>query len=76
MNENRALTLKLFGFAAGAFAFGFALVPLYDVMCEVTGFGNQKRLVEQSQVTGPAGTAGGATGATAHASSARMRTAR
>ncbi len=46
--ENRSLTLKLFGFAAGAFAFGFALVPLYDVLCEVTGFGNQKLLRVQS----------------------------
>ena len=42
--EHRSLTLKLFGVAAGAFAFGFVLVPLYDVMCEVTGFGNQKNL--------------------------------
>jgi cytochrome c oxidase assembly protein subunit 11 len=47
-DENRSLTLKLFGFAAGAFAFGFALVPLYDVLCEVTGFGNQKLLLVQS----------------------------
>ncbi|MBM4224266.1 MAG: cytochrome c oxidase assembly protein, partial [Gammaproteobacteria bacterium] len=29
---NRRLTLRLLGFAAGAFAFGFALVPLYDVL--------------------------------------------
>jgi cytochrome c oxidase assembly protein subunit 11 len=50
--ENRSLTLKLFGFAAGAFAFGFALVPLYDVLCEVTGFGNQKLLLVQSQEGG------------------------
>ena len=42
--EHRSLTLKLLGVAAGAFAFGFVLVPLYDVMCEVTGFGNQKNL--------------------------------
>ncbi len=46
--ENRSLTLKLLGFAVGAFAFGFALVPLYDVLCEVTGFGNQKLLLVQS----------------------------
>ena len=42
--ENSRLTLKLLGVALGAFAFGFALVPLYDVLCEVTGFGNQKDL--------------------------------
>ena len=46
--ENRRLSLKLAGFAAGAFAFGFALVPLYDVLCEVTGFGNQKLLLERT----------------------------
>ena len=46
--ENRSLTLKLAGFAAGAFAFGFALVPLYSVLCEVTGFGNQKLLLERT----------------------------
>ena len=47
MNENRKLTLKLGAFALGAFAFGFALVPLYDVLCDITGFGNQKSLAEQ-----------------------------
>jgi cytochrome c oxidase assembly protein subunit 11 len=44
-HENRRLALKLLGFTLGAFAFGFALVPLYDVLCEVTGIGNQKRLL-------------------------------
>ncbi len=54
--ENRSLTLKLLGFAVGAFAFGFALVPLYDVLCEVTGFGNQKLLqVQSSEGTSAAG---------------------
>jgi cytochrome c oxidase assembly protein subunit 11 len=47
MNPNKSLTLKLLGFAAGSFAFGFALIPLYDVLCEITGFGNQKALSEQ-----------------------------
>ena len=47
MNENRKLTLKLGAFALGAFAFGFALVPLYAVLCDITGFGNQKALAEQ-----------------------------
>ena len=45
--ENRKLTLKLLGFALGSFAFGFALVPLYDVLCDLTGFGNQKALAER-----------------------------
>jgi cytochrome c oxidase assembly protein subunit 11 len=30
-------TLLLFGLAVGMFGFAFALVPLYDVICEVTG---------------------------------------
>jgi cytochrome c oxidase assembly protein subunit 11 len=47
MNENKKLTLKLAAFALGSFAFGFALVPLYDVLCDITGFGNQKSLAEQ-----------------------------
>jgi cytochrome c oxidase assembly protein subunit 11 len=45
---NQRLLLKLLAFAAGAFAFGYALVPLYDVLCDVTGFGNEKRLAQRS----------------------------
>jgi cytochrome c oxidase assembly protein subunit 11 len=48
--QNERLMLQLLGIAAGAFAFGFALVPLYDVLCEVTGFGNQKDLRSASAV--------------------------
>lgn len=40
-NDNRSLSLRLAGLAAGMFAFGFALVPLYDVFCELTGFGGR-----------------------------------
>ena len=43
-DANRKLTLKLLAITLASFAFGFALVPLYDVICEVTGFGNQKSL--------------------------------
>lgn len=45
---NRQLLLKLLVFAGGAFAFGYALVPLYDVLCDVTGFGNERRLAQRS----------------------------
>ncbi len=48
--ENRTLTLKLGGIALGAFAFGFALIPLYDVLCDLTGYGNQRALAEARQV--------------------------
>ena len=44
--ENRSLHGKLWLFVAGSFAFGFALVPLYRVLCSVTGFGDQKLLTE------------------------------
>jgi len=44
MNQNQKLTLKLAAFALGSFAFGFALVPLYDVLCDITGFGDQSQL--------------------------------
>jgi cytochrome c oxidase assembly protein subunit 11 len=45
---NRLMTWKLFGFAAGAFVFAFALIPLYDVLCNVTGIGNAKQLLRTS----------------------------
>ncbi len=41
---HRRLVLALLVFVAGSFAFGFALVPLYDVLCTITGLGNQKGL--------------------------------
>jgi cytochrome c oxidase assembly protein subunit 11 len=49
--DNRALTWKLLVFVAGSFAFGFALVPLYRVLCSVTGFGDQKLLTEAVSAT-------------------------
>ena len=38
MTEHGRAASKLLGIAIGMFAFGFLLVPLYDVFCEVTGF--------------------------------------
>jgi cytochrome c oxidase assembly protein subunit 11 len=52
VSANRRLTLQLVGFTAAAFAFGFALIPLYDVLCSVTGIGNQKTLVRASSFDG------------------------
>lgn len=40
---NRALALRLLGGVATAFAFGFLLVPLYDVICEATGLNGKTR---------------------------------
>jgi len=39
--ENRALVGRLLILAVAMFGFGFALVPLYDVFCEITGFGGR-----------------------------------
>jgi cytochrome c oxidase assembly protein subunit 11 len=36
-----ALAGRLLLFAAGMFVFGYALVPVYDVFCEITGFGGR-----------------------------------
>ena len=39
--SNRGLTGSLVLFVFAMFCFGFALVPLYDVFCEITGFGGR-----------------------------------
>ena len=49
--QNRSLTRSLWLFAAGFFAFGFALVPLYRVLCNVTGYGDRTQLVRAASVT-------------------------
>jgi len=38
--ENRRLVRSLLIMTAGSFAFGWALIPLYNVFCKVTGIGN------------------------------------
>ena len=48
--SNRKLTRQLWLFAAGSFAFGFALVPLYQVICDVTGYGDRTKLREAASV--------------------------
>jgi cytochrome c oxidase assembly protein subunit 11 len=47
---NRRLTWQLWLFAAGSLAFGFALVPLYNVLCEVTGYGDRTKLQKAATV--------------------------
>ena len=47
---NRRLLAKLLLFTLGAFGFGYALIPLYDVLCDVTGFGNERRLAQKSVI--------------------------
>jgi cytochrome c oxidase assembly protein subunit 11 len=47
------LSLKLALIAVAMFGFGFALVPIYDVFCEVTGFGGRTASAAQSVVESP-----------------------
>ena len=41
MNSARTTTWKLLLLVAGMFGFGFALVPVYSLLCEVTGLGGR-----------------------------------
>jgi len=50
--DNRALLLKLFVIAIAMFGFGYALVPFYEKICEVTGLRNIDRAdqVQNTQI--------------------------
>jgi len=61
---NRGLTTQLLLFVAGSFLFGYALVPLYRVLCQVTGIGDQKALLAATAAPSLAGVAGVANAAT------------
>lgn len=39
--SNGSLALRLVALALGMFGFGFLLVPLYDVLCDITGIGGR-----------------------------------
>ena len=49
---NRLSALKLGVVFVAMFGFSFALVPLYDMLCEVTGFGGRTGVVEASSLDG------------------------
>jgi len=48
MNAQGRMALKLCVVAVAAFGFGFALVPLYDMMCRITGYGSSAALSQSS----------------------------
>lgn len=52
--KNRRTFLLLTGLAVGMFGFGFAMVPLYGLLCKVTGI----QSVEQRSTLGGQGTTG------------------
>ncbi len=45
---HRRLALQLGVIALAAFGFGYALVPLYNVLCSVTGYGDRRQLSRES----------------------------
>ena len=55
-NNNKMTTLRLVALAVGMFGFAFALVPLYNVICDITGLNgrtvSQAALLEE--ITPPA----------------------
>jgi len=50
-SANRKLLRGLLLMTAGAFAFGWALVPLYDVLCRAAGIGNAEAKAGRAVVT-------------------------
>jgi len=51
--NHRKLATKLLLVAVGMFGFGFALLPLYDVFCDLTGLGGRGvQVVESGQASG------------------------
>jgi cytochrome c oxidase assembly protein subunit 11 len=51
VSETRRHTLRLAAVTAGMFAFGFALMPLYGLVCDLTGFsGSTSMLVNPADV--------------------------
>lgn len=52
MKPHGKMALQLGAVALAAFGFGFALVPLYDVLCEITGYGSPRNLTTASAQPG------------------------
>ena len=46
--RNRRIAVNLAGLTLAMFGFGYALVPLYDVFCEITGLNGKTGRVEAS----------------------------
>ena len=53
MQKDRHLALKIGAMCLAMFGFGFALVPLYDAFCAVTGFGGKTAEVAAVVVEAP-----------------------
>jgi cytochrome c oxidase assembly protein subunit 11 len=51
--QNRFLSLKLVALTIAMFGFGFALVPIYDVFCDLTGFGGRTSMTAATAAAEP-----------------------
>ena len=45
---NRRLTVRLLVVTAAMFGFGYALVPLYDIVCDITGIGGRTGVISEA----------------------------
>jgi cytochrome c oxidase assembly protein subunit 11 len=52
VDANRRTALKLAGAVVAMFGFGYALVPLYDVFCEITGLNGKTGVVSAASLDG------------------------
>ena len=53
-SSNASLAVRLLAFAVGMFAFGFfVLPPMYEVFCEITGFGGRTNSTSQQVAEAP-----------------------
>ncbi|HEY7841441.1 MAG TPA: cytochrome c oxidase assembly protein [Gammaproteobacteria bacterium] len=50
LDRNSTLALKLGATAVAMFGFGYALVPLYDVFCEITGLNGKTGVATAAQI--------------------------
>ena len=48
---NRRLTLRLLVVTVAMFGFGYALVPLYDIVCDLTGIGGRTGIISEATAT-------------------------
>ena len=51
-NANRRLAVRLAVLSVAMFGFGFAMWPLYEVFCDVTGLGGRSVQIERGNATG------------------------
>ena len=48
---NRRLMIRLLVVTAAMFGFGYALVPLYDIVCNITGIGGRTGVIQGATAT-------------------------